>query len=88
MNAERDALLPHGGSGNGLLLTPSADHLFDRGFISFDDNGELLFSRVADIRSLKRMGVDADLPPQPQSFNGDQRHFLDFHRREVFLGAE
>jgi hypothetical protein len=72
---------------NGLLLTPSADHLFDRGFISFDDNGELLVSRVADVRSLKRMGVDPDSPPRPQSFNGDQRHFLDFHRREVFLGA-
>jgi hypothetical protein len=50
MNAERDALLPHGGSGNGLLLTPSADHLFDRGFISFDDKGELLASRVAGWR--------------------------------------
>lgn len=27
---------------NGLLLTPSIDHLFDRGFISFEDNGLLL----------------------------------------------
>jgi len=34
------------------------------------------------------MGVDPDSPPQPQSFNGDQRHFLDFHRRKVFLGTE
>jgi putative restriction endonuclease len=32
---------------NGLLLTPSIDHLFDRGFISFEDNGELLISDVA-----------------------------------------
>jgi putative restriction endonuclease len=53
---------------NGLLLTPSADPLFDRAFISFDDNGELLVSRVADVRSLKRMGVDPDAPPRPQSF--------------------
>lgn len=30
---------------NGLLLTPSIDHLFDRGFISFEDNGELLYFR-------------------------------------------
>ena len=61
---------------NGLLLTPSADHLFDRGFISFDDNGELLVSRVADVRSLQRMGVDPDLPPhrclqlRPTAFPG------------------
>ena len=26
---------------NGLLLTPSIDHLFDRGFIGFEDNGAL-----------------------------------------------
>jgi hypothetical protein len=24
---------------NGLLLTPSIDHLFDRGFIGFEDSG-------------------------------------------------
>ena len=32
---------------NGLLLTPSIDHLFDRGFIGFEDNGELIISPVA-----------------------------------------
>jgi hypothetical protein len=32
---------------NGLLLTPSIDHLFDRGFIGFDDSGDLIISPVA-----------------------------------------
>ena len=32
---------------NGLLLTPSIDHLFDRGFIGFEDNGKLIISPVA-----------------------------------------
>jgi hypothetical protein len=32
---------------NGLLLTPSIDHLFDRGFISFEDSGKLIISPVA-----------------------------------------
>jgi len=27
---------------NGLLMTPSIDHLFDRGFIGFEDNGKLI----------------------------------------------
>ena len=31
---------------NGLLLTPSIDHLFDRGFIGFEDNGRLIISPV------------------------------------------
>jgi hypothetical protein len=28
-------------------LTPSIDHLFDRGFIGFEDNGRLIISPVA-----------------------------------------
>src|SRR5262249_29602941 len=42
---------------NGLLLTPSIDHLFDRGFISFRDDGRLLVSPVAHAPSLLKMGV-------------------------------
>ncbi|MDA1277967.1 MAG: HNH endonuclease signature motif containing protein [Verrucomicrobia bacterium] len=72
---------------NGLLLTPTADHLFDRGFISFEDNGDVLISPVVDVVSLKRMGIDPERPPQPIPFNIDQRHFLNHHRREVFLAA-
>jgi hypothetical protein len=72
---------------NGLLLTPTADHLFDRGFISFDDNGEVLISPVADVDSLRRMGLDPAKPPRALPFNIDQKHFLDHHRKEIFLSA-
>lgn len=72
---------------NGLLLTPTADHLFDRGFISFEDSGEVLISPVVDVVSLKRMGLDPQRPPRPTSFNTDQKHFLAHHRREIFLAA-
>ena len=42
---------------NGLLLTPSIDHLLDKGFISFENSGELIISPVAHKPSLERMGV-------------------------------
>ena len=42
---------------NGLLLTPSIDHLFDRGFIGFEGNGSLIVSPVAHRPSLERMGI-------------------------------
>lgn len=42
---------------NGLLLTPSIDHLFDRGFIGFEDSGTLIISPVAHRPSLERMGI-------------------------------
>ncbi len=72
---------------NGLLLTPSIDHLFDRGFISFGDSGETLISPVADRDSLLRMGLDPSNPPDTGVFNADQRFFLDYHRSSVFLAG-
>ena len=75
-------------AGNGLLLTPSVDHLFDRGFISFDDDGSVLVSPVADTQSLHRMGVNCSSPLFAGRFNSDQRHFLDYHRQEIFLKSQ
>jgi putative restriction endonuclease len=70
---------------NGLLLTPSIDHLFDRGFISFDDDGVALVSPVADPESLPRMGVTLDRRLFTGTFEPEQRKFLEYHRREIFL---
>jgi hypothetical protein len=72
---------------NGLLLTPSIDHLFDRGFISFKDDGQLLVSPVAHGESLRRMGIDASRHHNVGSFTTRQCGYLDFHRDAVFLQA-
>lgn len=73
---------------NGLLLTPSIDHLFDRGFISFENNGELLISPVAHRPSLARMGVPVDERFNVGAFSEGQRQFLEFHRNRVLLAAQ
>jgi putative restriction endonuclease len=70
---------------NGLLLTPSIDHLFDRGFIGFENNGKLIISPVAHRPSLVRMGVDTEQIVNVGSFSSGQKQFLDFHRNSVFL---
>lgn len=70
---------------NGLLLTPSIDHLFDRGFIGFEDSGALIISPVAHRPSLRRMGVKTDHVVNVGGFTEGQRSFLDFHRHEVLL---
>jgi putative restriction endonuclease len=72
---------------NGLLLTPSIDHLFDRGFISFEDSGRLIVSPVAHAPSLQRMGVATDEAVNVGSFSEGQRQFLDYHRNSVLLRA-
>jgi hypothetical protein len=70
---------------NGLLLTPSIDHLFDRGFITFEDSGRLVLSRIADLASLERMGVPTREPMNVGAFTKGQQHFLEYHRNSVFL---
>lgn len=70
---------------NGLLLTPSIDHLFDRGFIGFEDTGKLIISPVAHRPSLQRMGIDTVNVVQVGSFTSGQKQFLDFHRNAVLL---
>jgi putative restriction endonuclease len=70
---------------NGLLLTPSIDHLFDRGFIGFEDNGTLIISPVAHRPSLQRMGIDTERIINVGGFSRGQKQFLDFHRNAVLL---
>jgi hypothetical protein len=70
---------------NGLLLTPDADHLFDRGFVSFDDNGEVLWSPVAHVPSLVKMGLDPERLRNVGGFTDGQKQYLAFHRDSVFL---
>ena len=72
---------------NGLLLTPSVDHLFDRGFIGFDDSGDLILSPVAHRPSLQRMGVETQRVVNVGGFTAGQHHFLDFHRNFVLFRA-
>ena len=70
---------------NGLLLTPSIDHLFDRGFIGFENNGKLIISPVAHRPSLVGMGVETEQIVNVGGFSSGQKQFLDFHRNSVFL---
>jgi|SRR5688572_3964707 len=70
---------------NGFLLTPTIDHLFDRGFISFEDNGDLLISPVAVRSSLQRMGIATDVRTNVGVFSSGQKLFLSHHRENVFL---
>lgn len=67
---------------NGLLLAPHIDHLFDRGYISFDNDGHLLLSNVLD--NSVREAWFINVSNFPASFNSQQRNFLAYHRENVF----
>jgi len=67
---------------NGLLLAPNFDKLFDKGFISIEDNGNLIFSEdlsdevfdLWELNKYKNLG----------EFNIEQKKYLKYHRRYVF----
>jgi putative restriction endonuclease len=72
---------------NGLLLTPTIDHLFDKGFISFEGNGRLIISPVAHQPSLIKMGIDVDHRVNVGAFSEGQRRFLGYHQENVLRMA-
>lgn len=67
---------------NGLLLAPHIDHLFDGGWISFEDNGDLLVSS----RLGQGLLVSWQIPATSNvgAFNEAQCKYLSFHRDFVF----
>ncbi len=73
---------------NGFLLSPDADLLFDRGFISFEDAGKVLVSPVADMTSIERMGIAPSMLKDVGAFSSGQREYLQFHRDSIFLKAK
>ena len=69
---------------NGLLLAPHVDHLFDRGFISFTANGDLLVSAKLPSNVLGSWGIALKLSVGP--FKSEQAHYLEYHRQNIFKG--
>lgn len=70
---------------NGLMFTPAADHLFDHGFISFSDEGDLMIATAyIDAADVKRMGLNLRANVGP--FSRRQLQYLAYHRAHVFRG--
>jgi hypothetical protein len=69
---------------NGLMLAPHIDHLFDRGFISFDDNGDLLIATNLTNVVLRAWALVPGI--NVGTFNDRQLAYMEYHRRMVFNG--
>jgi len=66
---------------NGLLLAPHVDHLFDRGLISFANDGEMLRSSILSDEVLNAWGID--LKANVGEINKDQKTYLRYHRSKI-----
>ena len=67
---------------NGLLLIPNLDHAFDRGLISFADDGHILVSGNLSNLDRQRLGILESMKLRAVT----ERHqkYLAFHRAHVF----
>ncbi|RQM78022.1 HNH endonuclease [Aeromonas jandaei] len=67
---------------NGLLLSPHIDKLFDRGWITFTDAGDLLCAKSCIERALQQWGIQ--LPINVGPFKPKQSEYLAYHRNEIY----
>ncbi len=68
---------------NGLLLLPNYDKVFDRGYISFDVNGKILFSKFLAADEKQMLGLQENIHLQRL----DDRHkkYLKYHQENCFM---
>ena len=63
---------------NGLMLAPHIDFLFDRGFVSFEDDGTLIVSVQIEDGALESWGIPSVV--NVGMFSPEQAVYLKFHR--------
>tara|TARA_Y100000590_G_C15671138_1_gene996287 strand:+ start:78 stop:962 length:885 start_codon:yes stop_codon:yes gene_type:complete len=66
---------------NGLLLTPNLDKLFDKGHISFQNDGKIVISKNLHEKDLKALNIDKNMSINPKKGN---LKYLKFHRENIF----
>lgn len=67
---------------NGLLLAPHIDALFDRGFVSFEDDGAILISSKVGAIELSILSVSQAM--KCHGILDDHRKYLTWHRKHEF----
>ncbi|WP_144532141.1 HNH endonuclease [Bacillus paranthracis] len=68
---------------NGLLLCPNHDSLFDKGYISFDDDGTILISNTLDEVTKVFLNINKTMNIR---MNEGQREYMKWHRKRLFKG--
>jgi len=69
---------------NGLLLSPHIDKLFDKGWISFGDDGTILISSDLNQSVLEKWFIDKN--KTVGRFTSEQKQYLEYHRSNIFKG--
>lgn len=71
---------------NGLSLTPTFDHLFDRGYLTFHPNGHVQVASGLSRETLRALRLVDDAQVLPTAIAQESAEYLQYHRDVVFLG--
>jgi len=69
---------------NGLALTPTYDKLFDQGYITFEDNGDLICGTLLSKYTWEKLNINPNAKNKMRIFPENREEYLEFHRRNVF----
>ena len=69
---------------NGLLLTPNYDKLFDKGYITFNNNGKILISSLIEKEERLLVGLKENMTLK--KVEDYHKKYLIYHKAHCFLG--
>ena len=69
---------------NGLSLAPTYDKLFDQGYITFTDNGELVCGTQLSLYTWEKLNINPNSKNKMRIFPEERQVYLDYHRNKVF----
>ncbi|WP_053069613.1 HNH endonuclease [Clostridium novyi] len=70
---------------NGLTLSPFFDVLFDKGLISFQNNGQVLMSTAITSDIIHALNLSPTMVVNLNNVNGLRNRFLKYHRENIFI---
>ncbi len=69
---------------NGLALSPTYDKLFDQGYITFTNSGELVCGTQLSSYTWEKLNINPNAKNKMRIFPEDREIYLDYHRNYVF----
>ena len=68
---------------NGLLLTPNYDSLFDKNYISFDNEGRIVVSKKLTKQNLSKLGISDKAKLNEDKLSVEHIKYLEYHRKKL-----
>ncbi|MCB9034082.1 MAG: HNH endonuclease [Chitinophagales bacterium] len=69
---------------NGLALSPTYDRLFDQGYITFTDKGELICGTQLTAYTWERLNINPNAKNIMRIYPEEREKYLEYHRQNVF----